>query len=264
MPRSAGENRRRGPRPTDSGEDDAQAAEDGPDGGRVPRHIAIVMDGNGRWAEARGKTRLAGHRAGADAVREVVTAAAEMGVEVLTLYAFSSENWSRPTPEVGGLFGLLKIFIRRETPELVANGIRLRAIGRLEGLPAGALEAVRRAEADTAAGERMTLCVALNYGSQDEIVDAARSLARKALDGRITPESMDREDVEGSLYTAGLAPVDLLVRTGGEFRLSNFLLWQVSYAELYFTSVNWPDFRRRHLEEALAEFARRERRFGGL
>jgi undecaprenyl diphosphate synthase len=221
------------------------------------------MDGNGRWAKARGKTRLAGHRAGVEAVRDVVTAAAELGVEVLTLYAFSSENWSRPASEVKGLFRLLETFVRKETPELLENRIRLRSIGRLDEIPQKALLALRRAEAETAGCDRMTLVLALNYGAQDEIVDSARSLAREALSGRMSPGDIGREDVERGLHTAGMPPVDLLVRTGGEFRLSNFLLWQVSYAELYFTPVNWPDFRRRHLEEAIGEFGRRERRFGG-
>ena len=221
------------------------------------------MDGNGRWAKAKRKTRLAGHRAGVEAVRDVVTAAAELGVEALTLYAFSSENWSRPASEVKGLFRLLETFIRKETPELLENRIRLRSIGRLDEIPKKALLALRRAEAETADCDRMTLVLALNYGARDEIVDSARSLATEAVFGRIVPADIGREDIERSLYTAGLPPVDLLVRTGGDFRLSNFLLWQVSYAELYFTPVNWPDFRRGNLEEAVGEFARRERRFGG-
>ncbi len=262
MPPSAGKSERS--RSAEAGESEGSVAEEVGDGGSTPRHIAIIMDGNGRWAKSRGKTRLAGHKAGADAVREVVTAAAELGVEALTLYAFSSENWSRPAIEVKALFGLLRTFIRRETPTLLENRIRLRSIGRLNELPKGALDALRKAEGETAHCDRMTLVLALNYGSRDEIVDAARSLAREALSGRIAPADIGPEDLERGLYTAGLPRVDLLVRTGGEFRLSNFLLWQLSYAELYFTPVYWPDFGRRHLEEAIAEFARRERRFGGL
>ncbi len=257
MPRSTGKSRH--PRSTGAG---APPADEG-GGGRTPRHVAIIMDGNGRWARARGKTRLAGHRAGTEAVRDVVTAAAELGVEALTLYAFSSENWSRPASEVKGLFRLLRTFIRKETPELLENRIRLRYIGRLDEIPQKTLQALRKAEAETADCDRMTLVLALNYGARDEIVDAARSLANEALSGKMAPADIGREDIERNLYTAGLPPVDLLVRTGGDFRLSNFLLWQVSYAELYFTPVNWPDFRRRHLEEAIGEFARRERRFGG-
>ncbi len=262
MPQSAGKSERT--RSAEAGESEDPGAGEGGDGGRTPRHIAIIMDGNGRWAKSRGKTRLAGHKAGADAVREVVTAAAELGVKALTLYAFSSENWSRSAGEVKGLFRLLKTFIRRETPTLLENRVRLHSIGRLGEIPKGALEALRKAEGETASCDRMTLVLALNYGSHDEIVDAARSLARDALSGRIAPADIGPGDLERRLYTAGLPPVDLLVRTGGEFRLSNFLLWQLSYAELYFTPVYWPDFGRRHLEEAIAEFARRERRFGGL
>ena len=259
MPRSTGKSRH--PRSTGAGEPGEPPADEG--GGGTPRHVAIIMDGNGRWAKAKRKTRLAGHRAGVEAVRDVVTAAAELGVEALTLYAFSSENWSRPASEVKGLFRLLETFIRKETPELLENRIRLRSIGRLDEIPKKALLALRRAEAETADCDRMTLVLALNYGARDEIVDSARSLATEAVFGRIVPADIGREDIERSLYTAGLPPVDLLVRTGGDFRLSNFLLWQVSYAELYFTPVNWPDFRRGNLEEAVGEFARRERRFGG-
>ena len=259
MPRSTGKSRH--PRSTGAGEPGEPPADAG--GGGTPRHVAIIMDGNGRWAKAKRKTRLAGHRAGVEAVRDVVTAAAELGVEALTLYAFSSENWSRPASEVKGLFRLLETFIRKETPELLENRIRLRSIGRLDEIPKKALLALRRAEAETADCDRMTLVLALNYGARDEIVDSARSLATEAVFGRIVPADIGREDIERSLYTAGLPPVDLLVRTGGDFRLSNFLLWQVSYAELYFTPVNWPDFRRGNLEEAVGEFARRERRFGG-
>ncbi len=260
MPPSAGKSERN--RSAGAGESEGPAADEL--GGSTPRHIAIIMDGNGRWAKSRGKTRLAGHKAGADAVREVVTAAAELGVEALTLYAFSSENWSRSGGEVKGLFRLLKMFVRRETPTLLENRIQLRSIGRLGEIPKDALEALRKAEDETASCDRMTLVLALNYGSHDEIVDAARSLAREALSGRIAPADIGPEDLERGLYTAGLPQVDLLVRTGGEFRLSNFLLWQLSYAELYFTPVYWPDFGRPQLEEAIAEFARRERRFGGL
>lgn len=265
MPPSAGKSERnRSAEAGESGESERSAPRGVGDGGRTPRHIAIIMDGNGRWAKSKGKTRLAGHKAGADAVREVVTAAAELGVEALTLYAFSSENWLRPAVEVKGLFRLLRTFIRRETRTLLENRIRLRSIGRLDELPKGALDALRKAEGETASCDRMTLVLALNYGSHDEIVDAARSLARDAISGRIAPADIGPEELERGLYTAGLPPVDLFVRTGGEFRLSNFLLWQLSYAELYFTPVYWPDFGRRHLEEAIAEFARRERRFGGL
>ncbi|MHC5053242.1 MAG: polyprenyl diphosphate synthase [Planctomycetota bacterium] len=229
----------------------------------MPRHIAIVMDGNGRWARERGRTRLAGHRAGGDAAREVVEAAAELGIDVLTLYGFSSENWSRPNGEVTGLFRLLKRFLKKETPGLVRNDIRLRAIGRRDRMPAATLRELKKSEAATADGGRMTLCLAIDYGAQDEIVVAARTLAARAAEGALRPEAIDREALEGHLYTGEMPPVDLLIRTGGEFRISNFLLWQISYAELYFTPLYWPDFGKKGFLEAVAEFGRRERRFGG-
>jgi len=241
---------------------------DGPEGdGRatVPAHVAVIMDGNGRWAQRRGLKRIQGHRAGAEAIREIVRACGEIEqVRVLSLYAFSAENWSRPRTEITGLFKLLKLFLKKETPELIEQGVTLRAIGRLDEFPADVREAVRVAEGRTAGGETLTLCLALNYGSQDELVDAARSLALRARDGMIEPDAIGREDLEGCLYTAGLPPVDLLIRTGGDLRVSNFLLWQLSYAELYFTSVCWPAFGRKHLAEAFREFAKRQRRFGGL
>ncbi len=222
------------------------------------------MDGNGRWAEERGKSRLAGHLAGVEAVRAVVRAAAELDIEVLTLYAFSSENWSRPRAEVTGLFRMLERFLRQETPELVEQGIRLRAIGRTGELPGYVRKALARAAETTSPGEHMTLVLALNYGAQDELVDAARALAREAHEGAIDPGKIERADIERKLYTAGLPSVDLLIRTGAEFRVSNFLLWQISYAELYFTRTFWPDFSRGELEKAIASFADRRRRFGGL
>ncbi len=222
------------------------------------------MDGNGRWARERGKTRLAGHRAGAGTVREVVEAAAELGIEVLTLYGFSTENWRRPKGEVSGLFRMLQRFIKKETPGLIENGIRLRAIGRRDRMPAATVSEIERSEAATAGGGRMTLCLALDYGAQNELASAARELAEAASAGSVRPEDIDREAVEGHLYTRGMPPVELLIRTGGEFRVSNFLLWQISYAELYFSPLYWPDFGREELAEAVAEFGRRERRFGGL
>jgi undecaprenyl diphosphate synthase len=230
----------------------------------VPRHVAVIMDGNGRWAAERGLSRLEGHRVGVEAVRAVVRACAELDIAVLTLYAFSSENWSRPRSEVRGLFAMLNRFLRSETRELVENGVRLRPIGRLSELPAATRKALDRAVEATSRGDGMTLAVALAYGGQDEIVDAARALAGEAVEGGIAPAAIDRDDVERRLYTAGLPPVDLLIRTGGELRISNFLLWQLSYAELYFTRTCWPDFDGRELEAALADFASRKRRFGGL
>jgi undecaprenyl diphosphate synthase len=222
------------------------------------------MDGNGRWARERGKTRLAGHRAGAGAVREVVEAAAELGIEAFTLYGFSTENWQRPKGEVSGLFRMLGRFLKKETPGLIKNGIRLRTIGRRDRMPDATRRELEKSEAATAEGGRMTLCLALDYGAQDELASAARALAEEAVAGPLRPEDIDREAVEGHLYTRGLPPVELLIRTGGELRVSNFLLWQISYAELYFSPVYWPDFGREQLAEAVAEFGRRERRFGGL
>jgi undecaprenyl diphosphate synthase len=221
------------------------------------------MDGNGRWARERGKSRLAGHRAGGNVVREVVEAAAELGIEMLTLYGFSSENWRRPNGEVTGLFRLLKRFLKKETPDLVKNDIRLRAIGRRDRMPAATLRELERSEVATAGGERMTLCLAIDYGAQDEIATAARALAARAAEGDLRPEEIDCEALEGHLYTRGMPPVDLLIRTGGELRVSNFLLWQISYAELYFTPRYWPDFGSEELLEAVEEFGRRQRRFGG-
>ena len=229
-----------------------------------PAHVAIIMDGNGRWAEQHGKRRLQGHRAGADSVREIVRAASDIGVRVLTLYAFSSENRNRPRSEVAGLFKLLKYFLKRETPELVERNVRVRVVGRTGDLARDVRESLERSEEATARGAGLTLCLAINYGAQDEIVDAARVLALEARDGMIRPEAIERADVERCLYTSGLPPVDLLIRTGGELRVSNFLLWQLSYAELYFTPVCWPAFGRKQFEQALAEYHRRQRRFGGL
>ena len=222
------------------------------------------MDGNGRWARERGKSRLAGHRAGGDTARAVVEAAAELGVEFLTLYAFSSENWRRPKTEVGGLFRLLGQFLKKETPELVKNGIRLRAIGRRDRMPAAVREGLETSEAATASGERMTLFLAIDYGARDEILGAARALAERVAEGSLRPKDIDLEALEGHLCAGGMPSVDLMIRTGGEVRVSNFLLWQISYAELYFVPLYWPDFGKEELIEALAEYGRRERRFGGL
>jgi len=224
----------------------------------------MIMDGNGRWARERGKSRLAGHRAGGEAARAVVRAAAELGIEFLTLYGFSTENWHRPKGEVNGLFKLLGQFLKKETPELVNNGIRLRAIGRRDRMPAAAREELERSEAATANGGRMTLFLAIDYGARDEILGAARALAERVAEGSLQPKDIDLAALEGHLYAGGMPPVDLMIRTGGEVRVSNFLLWQISYAELYFVPLYWPDFGKKELREALAEYDRRERRFGGL
>ena len=229
---------------------------------RPPAHIAIIMDGNGRWATARGLPRVLGHRAGAAAVRRVVEACCELGVKALTLYAFSWENRDRPAQEIQELMSLLDEFIRREEPTLLANHVRLQAIGRLEELPAGVVDHLRRVMARTAQGDRLVLTLALSYGGRQEIVDAARRLAQRVLLGELRPEHIDEALFAQQLYTAGLPDPDLLIRTSGEQRLSNFLLWQSSYSELYVTQKLWPDFSKDDLAEALAEYERRERRFG--
>lgn len=234
------------------------------DPGRLPRHIAVIMDGNGRWARRRRRPRLFGHRAGARSVRRCVRACAELGIEALTLYSFSSENWKRPAEEVEGLMALLVRHIRRELPELMANGIRFRHLGRRDRLPAAVLAAIDEAERKTAAGTGMTLVVALDYGSRDEITEAARSLARDAAAGRLDPEAIDEAMLASRLGTAGLPDPDLLIRTAGERRLSNYLLWQISYAELHVCEACWPDFGREHLLAAIRDFAARTRRYGSL
>ena len=228
------------------------------------RHIAVIMDGNGRWATARGLPRVMGHRAGAQAVQRVVEACCELGVEVLTLYAFSWENRDRPSDEVQELMALLEEFIRRETPTMLRNGVRLRAIGRLEELPSSVGESLRRAIAQTAHGDRMTLVLALSYGGRQEIVDAARRLAERVQRGELQPAAIDESRFAQHLYAPDLPDPDLLIRTSGEQRLSNFLLWQSSYTELYVTPTLWPDFTKAELVEAMAEYERRERRFGRI
>ena len=219
------------------------------------RHVAIIMDGNGRWAKKRHLPRAMGHQRGVEAVRTLVRAAREMGLEALTLYAFSTENWRRSEDEVSTLMGLLKRYIQADLEEFVANNVRLRIIGEYTILARDIVELLDEALVRTAGNDGTTLVVALNYGSQDEI---ARAAARAAAKGPITPET-----IEAELDTAGLPPLDLLIRTSGEVRLSNFLLWQAAYAEMVFTDVLWPDFTPEHLAEALAEFAGRERRYGG-
>jgi len=231
---------------------------------RPPRHIAIIMDGNGRWARQRGLPRLEGHRAGAEAVRRVVTAAAELGIGYLTLYAFSIENWKRPKTEVRGLMGYLRGYLRRELPTMQKNNVRFLAFGRLEELPVSVRKALDETTRDTTANTGLTLILAVNYGSRLEITDAARSAISDALAGKLHPRDLTPESFSRYLYTRDIPDPDLLIRTSGELRLSNFLLWQSSYSELYFPEVHWPDFDRGHLEEAIREYARRERRYGGV
>ncbi len=231
---------------------------------RLPRHVAVIMDGNGRWAKQRHLPRVEGHRAGAAAVRDTVETAARLGLDALTLYAFSTENWKRPKAEVSTLFALLKEFLKREFRSLVENHIRFRVVGRPDGLDPSVRSALEMALEATASCRGMVFNVALNYSGRAEIADAARSLAREAAAGRLDPESIDEEAVARRLYTADLPDPDLLVRTSGEMRISNFLLWQIAYAEIHVTPVLWPDFRRQHLLEALLDYQRRERRYGGV
>lgn len=229
-------------------------------GTTVPRHVAIIMDGNGRWAKARFLPRIAGHKRGAEAVRATVRAAAEMGIEALTLYAFSSENWRRPAEEISDLMGLLRHYLASELDEIHANGIRLRIIGDYTRFNADLVAMLEAAMARTADNDRMTLVIALNYGAQDEIARAVRAIVAEG----IPAETIDAATIEARLDTHDLPPLDLLIRTSGERRLSNFLLWQAAYAELLFVDTLWPDFGAEALTEAIADFARRERRYGGL
>ena len=228
----------------------------------VPSHVAIIMDGNGRWAASRYLPRIAGHREGARAVRRTIQAAIEHGVSWLTIYAFSSENWRRPLGEVLDLTGLLREYLKSEIAELKANGVRLRFIGDQARFDPDIRDDLLQAERDTAGNVRLNLTVALSYGARAEIVAAARKLAEAARDSRLDPASIDEVAVTGVLATAGIPDPDLIIRTSGEQRLSNFLLWQAAYSELLFLDVFWPDFGPEHFAAALSEYARRERRFG--
>ncbi|HRY28686.1 MAG TPA: isoprenyl transferase [Elusimicrobiota bacterium] len=225
---------------------------------RLPRHVAVIMDGNGRWAKKRGLPRLMGHRAGAESVREMVRVCGDLGIEVLTLYAFSTENWLRPAAEVKGLMTLLVKTLRRETADLDRNNVRLRAIGRLDKLPAEVQRELHQAMSALADNSGLILNLALNYGSRQEIVDSVNALLREGV------TAVEEKDISRRLYTAGLPDPDLLIRTSGEYRLSNFLLWQCAYTELYVCSHYWPEFRRAQFYEALLNYQSRERRFGGL
>ena len=233
------------------------------EGGSVPRHVAIIMDGNGRWAKKRGLPRVAGHRAGAEAVRRTLRAAVKNGVEVLTLYAFSSENWRRTEEEVSDLKGLLGYYLERELDSLAKEGVRLRLIGDYRAFGPDLSARLERAMQRLDKNSRLTLAVALNYGSRSEIAEAARRLASKAAEGVIDPATIGEESLERELQTHDLPELDLLIRTSGELRLSNFLLWQAAYAELIFTPTLWPDFGEEELVDAISQFSARERRFGG-
>ncbi|MFZ1814468.1 MAG: isoprenyl transferase [Rhizobiaceae bacterium] len=233
------------------------------EGARVPRHVAIIMDGNGRWAVQRGLPRVKGHHQGVEAVRRVARAARDLGIEYLTLYSFSTENWSRPKSEIGELFSLLKAFIRRDLAELHRDNVRVRIIGERDGLPSDILPLLIEAEKLTCENTGQTLVIAFNYGSRTEIVSAARRLAQKVADGSLQASQIDQELFSGSLDTDGIPDPDLIIRTSGEKRLSNFLLWQAAYAEFVFTDCLWPDFGANELKAAIDEYALRVRRFGG-
>lgn len=228
----------------------------------IPRHVAVIMDGNGRWAAARGLPRAEGHAAGVESVREAIKSAVRHGVGYLTLYVFSRENWGRPTEEVDALMELLCRCVRRETPELLRQGVRVVIIGDRSDLPAEVRCDIERIETDTAEQKTITVILALSYGSRGEIAEAARRIAEAALEGRIAVKDITTETVAANLYTAGIPDPDLVIRTGGDQRLSNFLLWQAAYAELYFTPEHWPDFGAASFDRAMAAYGERERRFG--
>lgn len=231
---------------------------------KLPSHVAMIMDGNGRWASSRNLPRIAGHRAGAEAVRRTVETAARLGLDCLTLYAFSTENWKRPRLEIRALMDLLTEFIQRELRSLKENNIRFRMIGRSEGLHISVLEQIRRAELATYQCTGLQLNIALNYGGRTEIVDACRKLAAEAASGRLLPGDIDEEAISRAMYTHALPDPDLLIRTSGEMRVSNFLLWQIAYAEIHVTETLWPDFSETDFFEALIEYQKRDRRFGGV
>lgn len=233
---------------------------------RIPRHIAVIMDGNGRWAVKQGKPRQFGHQHGAETVRRVVAEAGRLGIEYVTLYSFSTENWKRPEDEIRDLMALCELYCKSQLEELVENSIRVRVIGRREGLPETVLAAldnlVEVTHAKSPTGP--TLCLAINYGSREEILDASKAIAKKAAAGELTPDAITSDVIGEHLYTAGMPDPDLLIRTAGEMRLSNYLLWQISYAEIYVTETLWPDFYEQDLHNAVRAYAKRDRRFGGL
>lgn len=234
----------------------------GIDKDRIPAHIAIIMDGNGRWAKQHSLGRVAGHKKGVDAVRNTVTACREIGVKYLTLYAFSAENWNRPSREVGALMRLLEKFLQLEIKTLQKNNIRLQAIGNLKSLPAGVLKTLHDVIDLTSENSAMTLILALSYGGRDEILDAVKRIARDCAAGKLDAASISKKNISDYLDTEGIPDPDLLIRTSGEYRISNFLLWQTAYTEFYFTDVLWPDFRKEDLFRAIEDYQKRERRFG--
>ncbi|MCF8055763.1 MAG: isoprenyl transferase [Desulfocapsa sp.] len=232
------------------------------DPSHIPHHVAIIMDGNGRWAKQQNRPRLYGHKVGVESVQEIVESAMELGVDVLTLYAFSTENWKRPEDEVGGLMGLLKNYLQKELSRMLKNRIRLTCIGDIQKLPADVRQVLEQAMSETAQNDKFILNLALSYGGRAELIQAIRGIAREVASGALTASEIDEELIDNHLYTAELPDPDLLIRTGGEARLSNFLLWQASYAEIYFTDVMWPEFRKEAFTQAIIEYQGRERRFG--
>ena len=242
----------------------AAPATEGADRSDAPLHVAVIMDGNGRWAAARGLPRGEGHRRGVEALRRVVRGAGELGVRYLTIFSFSSENWSRPAQEIGDLFGLLRRFIRNDLAELHRDGVRVRIIGERTGLEPDIIALLTEAEELTRNNTKMTLIVAFNYGSRQEIANAAQRLAADVVAGKLDPKAITAEALEARLDTAGIPDPDLIIRTSGEQRLSNFLMWQAAYSEFVFVPLHWPDFDKAALRGAIDEYSRRERRFGGL
>ena len=229
-----------------------------------PKHIAVIMDGNGRWALKRNQPRIAGHRAGAKAVRDIIIECANLKIEALTLYSFSMENWKRPADEVGALMNLYLEYLVKERQELIQHNVRFVQLGQREGLPESVLKEMDQTTQATSSCTGLTLCVALNYSSRAEITVAVRKIAEKVKSGQLDINDIEEQTISNNLYTAGIPDPDLLVRTAGEMRISNYLLWQISYAEIYVTDVYWPDFRVENLHQAIQEYARRNRRFGGL
>lgn len=231
---------------------------------KLPLHIAIIMDGNGRWATKRGLPRTYGHRAGVESLRDIVRICSDLGIRILTVYAFSTENWKRPRDEVNFLMNLLVEYLNRELEELYKNGVRINHLGSLQNLPPAVLKALQTGVERTRDNKGLTLNVALNYGGRQEIVDAVKSVVADVIEGRLSPDSIEEKTISERLYTAGQSDPDLLIRLAGDFRVSNFLLWQFAYTEFYISPVMWPDFRRIDLLNAILDFQRRERRFGGL
>lgn len=229
----------------------------------IPQHVAIIMDGNGRWARSRGLPKIAGHRAGVASIEKVMRAAGEVGVKFLTFYTFSTENWKRPKEEVDALFGLIEEYVDKEIKKLTDNNIRVKVIGRSDVLPKGAREKLAKLTVSTKDNTGLTATFAINYGSRREITDACRDVAQEVLSGAISPEEITEESFTKHLYTAGIPDPDLLIRTSGEYRLSNFLLWQLSYAEVYVTATLWPDFGEAEFKKAIDDYLERERRYGG-